>query len=464
MKHKPQLLILIILTCHFELTTSFPYTADKIDKQLQQINTALVNEEAKIERQMLDLVAFINQTNSNLKSQNKSMTKQQQLHISNLCAELENLISLLTDLATLDNYWPYSSLKSCSDANRKVTEIDFDTRQYLDLISKTASNITRLAKENIWVAYYHGLAYTTLVMNYNNGLEMQRRVATVMTSTNGVIIEYWNYIGQLARARGNETIIGTYLNLFKKQFCVCGMDMTANIGSNLSTLEGNVQVIERPLVQLQTEVLTLANSALVNAQAAAASLVGSPAPLLIITVDRTKTFLAHLVTAADYRNITWNSVSVCSDLHIRIGLVWFKYWQYLQTLVACGTNTTWTTFNRAGLNATAVGVKLNDKQVVAVRGLIGDMTRLEVVMRNYTSQLAYSVVKMVRVWIDMRFFGDTYCGCRDINATGAVAEIKTSTTSLMTTTTTSKATTSKNRISIKNNFLCHFLIFFTFFI
>jgi hypothetical protein len=418
MKQKPTLILLVFLTCHQTFVTPQWFSVDKIDRQLQQINRGLVNEEAKIEQQMLDLIAFVNITWTNLKTQNKTMTKQQQLHIANLCAQLENLVLLLTDLATLDNFWPYDNFKACSDANRKVTEIDFDLRQYWELIGKVASNITRLARENTWIAYYHGMAYPTLMFNYENKPEMQQRVATVMRTTNGIIVEYYNYMGQLGRAIVNETVLNTHLNWFKRQYCVCGMNMNGNIGSNLSTLESNVQYIENPLVGLQTEVLTVANSALTNAQAAAASLVGSSSPLLVIQVDRTKTFLSHLVTASDYRNITWNSVSVCSDLHIRIGLVWFKYWQYLQTLVACGTNSTWTAVHRAGLNATAVSGKLNEKQLVAVRGLIGDMKRLEPLMRNYTSQLVYSVVKMVRIWIDIRFFGDTYCGCKEINATG----------------------------------------------
>jgi hypothetical protein len=424
MQNKLLVVFLVLLTVG-NLATSQKYTAPVIDSQLRQINSKLVNEEAKIEQQMLDLVAFINMTQTNMQTQNKTMTKQQQQHMLNLYAELQNLAALLTDLATLDNYWPYSSFKTCSDANRKVTEIDFDIRSYWQLIGKLHGNISRLARENVWVAYYHGMAYPTLVYNYNNGLEMQRRVATVMSSTNGVIVEYYNYMGQLARAIVNETIINTYLNWFKRDYCVCGMDLDANIGSNLSTLEGNIQMVEQPLVELQTAVLAVANDALVKAQAAAASLVGSSSPLLIITVDRTKTFLGGLVTAADYRNITWNSVNVCSDLHIRIGLIWFKYWQYLQTLVACNTNSTWTTVHRAGLNATAVNAKLNDKQLVATRNLVGSMMRLEPLMRNYSSQLVYSVVKMVRIWIDIRFFGDTYCGCKDINATSAV--IKTST-------------------------------------
>jgi hypothetical protein len=419
--------ILAIFSTFIVIATPVPYTASSIDSQLQQINTRLVSEEAKIEQQILDLVAFINMTQSNLQTQNKTMMKQQQQHMMNLQAELQNLALLLTDLATLDNYWPYSSFKTCSDANRKVTEIDFDIRSYWQLIGKLHGNISRLARENVWVAYYHGMAYSTLKINYNNGLEMQRRVATVMSSTNGVIVEYYNYMGQLARAIVNETIINTNLNWFKGDYCVCGVDLDGNIGSNLSTLEGNIQMVEQPLVELQTAVLAVANDALVKAQAAAASLVGSSSPLLVITVDRTKTFLSHLVTASDYRNITWNSVNVCSDLHIRIGLIWFKYWQYLQTLVACNTNSTWTTVHRAGLNATAVNAKLNDRQLAATRTLMTSMMRLEPLMRNYSSQLVYSVVKMVRIWIDIRFFGDTYCGCKAINATTTTADITTST-------------------------------------
>jgi hypothetical protein len=415
MRHKLPL-FLTILT-FVDVATSFYYTAAMIDSKLQQINVGLVNEEAKIEQQMLDLVAFINMTQTNLQTQNKTMTKQQQLGINNLCAELENLALLLTDLATLDNYWPYSSFKTCSDANRKVTEIDFDIRSYWQLIGKLHGNISRLAKENVWVAYYHGLAYMTLVFGYNNGLEMQRRVATVISTTSGMIFEYWNYMGQLTRAIANESIINVHLDFFKRDYCVCGSSVTANIGSNLSTLEGNIQMVENPLVGLQTAVLAMANDALVKAQAAAASLVGSSSPLLIITVDRTKTFLSNLVTAADYRNITWNSVNVCSDLHIRLGFIRFKYWQYLQTLVACNTNSTWTTVHRAGLNATAVNAKLNDKQLAATRNLMTSMMRLEPLMRNYSSQLVYSVVRMVRIWADIRFLGDSYCGCNDIDAT-----------------------------------------------
>jgi hypothetical protein len=227
--------------------------------------------------------------------------------------------------------------------------------------------------------------------------------------------------------------------VYKRKFCDCGKDAATDVGSGSSTLESNVQFVENPLVGLQTAILAVATEGLAHAQAAAAALVGGAAPWLAIYVDRTKTFLGGLVTMSDYHNITWNSVNRCSDLTIRIGFVWFKYNRYVQTLTACNANTSWTFAHQASLNATAVGVVLNDRQSAAVRGLIGSMLRLQPLMRNYSSQLSYSVTKMWKIWVDIKYRGDSYCGCRDKNGTttrgSTTVGLKSS--SVMTTTMTS---------------------------
>jgi hypothetical protein len=411
-----KLKILAIFLLYFAQTATSQYTAKVIDSQLREINTKLQNEEAKIESLMGDLVEFIILLNSSL----ATSSNQNKAQIMNFRGSLTNLVELLNDLKTLDNYWPYANITTCSDANRKVTDIDFDIRQYRELIWKVAQNITQLASHHRWTVYYYGLAFFSLGF----GSEQQRRSATVLTTTNSIIVEYYNYIALLTRSTVNETIINTHLTLFMKKFCDCSSNLPSTSAANLSTFENNVLYIEKPLVELQTTVLSAATDALSKSKAAAASLVGSSSPLLIGAVDRTTAFLANLVTMSDYRNITWNTVYACTDLHLRLGHTWFKYFQYLQTFIACSRNTTWTHAHHYGLNATAVDKKLNNKQLLAVRNLIGSMKTLGPLMNNYTSQLGYSVVKMFRTWADLRIFGDSFCGCRDKNSPASVTTSK----------------------------------------
>ncbi|KAG5668221.1 hypothetical protein PVAND_016169 [Polypedilum vanderplanki] len=409
-----KIFFLFSISAFFSSISSQVYTAQSIDLQLQQIHDGLIAEEANIEKQILNFISYITATVKDLKTQNKTMTQVQQRSMLDLFAILNTYVSLLTDLSTLDNYWPYNNIKSCSDANRKVTEIDFDIRQYWQLIGSVNSNITKLAQQYNWIAYYYTMAFSTLVTCYN-GLQQQQQVVGILTTTSSIFTEYYNYIGQLARAINNETIIGVYLNLYKRQYCICGSNVNSNSGSNLSTLESNIQFIENPLVDLQTAILKIANEALTNSQVVSAALIASSTPLLSNNVDKTKTFLTNLVTMSDYSNITWNAVTACSDLYLRIGFVNYKYYQYLQTLTACNTNMTWTFIHQANLNATAVVYKLTNDQLIKTRNLISSMLKLEPLMQNYSSQLSYSVTKMWKILVDIKVYGDSYCGCRDIS-------------------------------------------------
>ncbi|KAG5667658.1 hypothetical protein PVAND_015631 [Polypedilum vanderplanki] len=458
-------LFFVFFSLNFYLISSISYTASSINQQLQQIHDGLVSEEAKIENQMLNLVTFINITENNLRTQNKSMTKQQQLQINNLYASLDNLASILTDLSTLDNYLSYNNLKSCADVNVKSTEIAFDIKQFYYLINSVNSNITKLAQQYNLVAYYYSIAFSTLITCYDNKLEQQQRVATILTSINSIFVEYYNYNGQLARAISNETIINIYLSTFKRQSCICDVNVNINANSNISSFDDNIQIIENPLIDLQKTILTASNDALNKANTVAAAIIGSSAPLLIINVEKTKTFLNGLVTMSDYVNITWNSVNACSDMYDRIGFVWYKFWQYRQILIACSTNTSWTYAYQTNLNATAVGVKLKDQQLSAVRNLIAAMIKLEQIMESYLLQLSFSVNEMLKIWNNMKIYGDTYCGCRDINgvttkkSTTKIVITKPFTTTSISTTlatnvpTTSGTTSSKSTVATSSTIL-----------
>lgn len=407
-------------------TNCYPYTAKTINDQLSEIKRDLVKQEAKIESMMLNLVDFINVTNVNLATKKKLIMPRQQMFIDNLTISLEFYTKNLTELATLDNYWPYNNISSCKDANRKTTEIDFDLRQFSDMMMRINMNITRLRNSFNWVSLYYSLAYPTLICCYKNGTEQQQRLAAIVSTSQDIIVEFFNHINMLAQATFNETYINYYLTSFKQQLCECGMKLNENTSSKLSLIEKNVEAVEKPLVELQTAVLIAAKDALNQVLIVDKLLNATRLKLLAINVDSTKIFLTNLVTANDYKNITWNAINFCNDLYTRIGFVWFKYYYYIQTLEACNYNKTWTVKYRANLNATLDSSLLDLKQLFETRKLIGAMKILEPLMSNYSSLLTISVVKMEQIWVDSKILGDDQCSCTDVNVKNSFVRNQTS--------------------------------------
>jgi hypothetical protein len=410
--------------------TSADFNASSSDAQLEQINADLIAEESSLENMMLDLASFIDLTNADLKSQNKTTA------ISNLCGSLSNLAKMLTQLATLDNHWPYDHVNTCTDINRKLTSIDFDSRHYTQLVGQVWANLTQLQSQHNWVNYYYAIAFTPLVTSQ----ESQQRMLTILESARGITAELVNYIQLLNKDIANVTAIGSKLRLYKRNFCSCTTSMPKTVAANASTLESNVRYVEEPLVALQSAVLAAASDALVKVKAADAVLVGSAAPIAITRVDQTEAFLTNLVTIADHSGVVWSNSSACSDLIPRVAFLLFKYRQYVNVHWSSSVNTSWANAHLANLNFSVKVYKLNDKQTVAMKALIGSMMTLTPLMKNYTTHLGYSVNRMWNMYVDMKYFGDTWCSCQAGVSTAAGAST-TSGTKLASTSTSAKITT-----------------------
>ncbi|KAG5667109.1 hypothetical protein PVAND_015108 [Polypedilum vanderplanki] len=436
----------ILLMCCHSVTSQ--YSGPIIDAQLTQINSGLMAEETKLSQQIKTLISTINQTNSNLQTQNKTLTTLQQKLITNFYASFQDLANLLTDLSTLKNFWPYTNVTTCADASRKETEIDFNIRYFEMIGAKVWSNLTRLTAQYNWVAYNGFLAYSTIITKFNNGTMVQQQISQTMALTGGLMTEYNKYFMMLTKAVVNESTINVYLSFFRNQICKCPTNFSSAGNTNLTTLTTNVQYVEQPLVSLETAVIAAANAALSNANTAVNTLVdsNSSALWLAINVNRTVTFLTNLVTTNTYYNITWNTVKACSDLSVRTSYVSLKYWQYTQAWFGALANTTATYALQGSLNTTAAFYKLNTSQSTAVAALIGSMKKLEPLMSNYSAQLAYSAGKMMRIYLDMVFLGVTYCSCSDLSTTTTPKTTITTTTKPAITTTT-KPTTTKPAIT-----------------
>jgi hypothetical protein len=426
------------------LATSQAQNAAVIDSKLAQIRADLIAEESKINQLITAIVPYINETAVVLRTQNKTMPAANQQLIFNLCTSLEDLSSILVQLSTLSNYDAYNGSTSCTDVNRRLTDIDFDVRRYGELLWKVAANASRLATQSTALGFYNLAAYWTVIGYYSNGTGIQQRVAKLAASVSGILSEHSNYAVLLWRDICNETLIRTELDAFKRKYCVCGSGVSGS-GAGLSTLESNVAVVEKPLIDMQAAVLAAATDALDKANLAATALTGSTAAWLVIHVNRVKTFLTNLVTIADYPAIAWNSVSSCNDLYIRIGFVRFKLVQYEQALVACNTNLTGTCGHEWNINATSVLYTLTAAQSTAVKNLAGRLWMTERLMRNYSGQLTYSAVKMLRIWIDIQAYGDSYCGCSDTTTTkvsgGASTTVSNAATTVITTVAATVTTT-----------------------
>ncbi|KAG5667115.1 hypothetical protein PVAND_015114 [Polypedilum vanderplanki] len=393
------------------------YTGPVIDAQLSQINSGLIAEELKLSQLMSNVISLISQTTTNLQTQNKTMTALQQQIMTNLYTSLQDLATLLTDLSTLSNYWSYNSILTCDDANQKETEIDFNIRYFKEMGAKVWSNNTKLTVQNNLVSYYAFFAYSTLIYNYNNGATQQQQVAQVISNTTSVILEFNNYYFMLSKAVYNESVINTYLSLFKNQYCKCPSNFSSAGSVNLTTLETNVQTVEQPLVSLEALVISAANAALTNANTAVGTFASNTALWLVTNINRVITFLTNLATTNTYYNITWNSVNACSDLKVRTSFISLKYRQYNQAWFASLSNTTAAYSLHGSLNITAALYKLTSDQSLAIAALIGSLKVLEPLMSNYSAQLSYSAGKMMRIYLDMMLLGDTYCSCTTTSTT-----------------------------------------------
>ncbi|KAG5667126.1 hypothetical protein PVAND_015125 [Polypedilum vanderplanki] len=323
------------------------YTGPIIDAQLSQINSGLMTEETKLSQQIKTLISTINQTNSNLQTQNKTLTTLQQKLITNFYASFQDLSNLLTDLSTLKNFWPYTNVTTCADASRKETEIDFNIRYFEMIGAKVWSNLTRLTAQYNWVAYNGFLAYSTIITKFNNGTMVQQQISQTMALTGGLMAEYNNYYMMLTKAVVNESTINVYLSFFRSQYCKCPTNFSSAGNTNLTTLTTNVQYVEQPLQQFS---FVACNKCQSNCH-----------------------FLTNLVTTNTYYNITWNTVKACSDLSVRTSYVSLKYWQYTQAWFGALANTTATYALQGSLNTTAAFYKLNTSQSTAFAALIGSM-------------------------------------------------------------------------------------------
>ncbi|KAG5667110.1 hypothetical protein PVAND_015109 [Polypedilum vanderplanki] len=163
-----KLFLFFILSLMFSNFVTFQYTGAMIDNQLSQINSVLISEEANLSQQLKNLTAIINQTNLNIQNQNKTMNSTQQQLITNFNPAFQDLSSIVTDLSTLNNFWPYANVTTCDNINQIETAIVFKINFFQSVQEKVWCNLTRLTTQYNWISYNAFFAYSTILNNFNN--------------------------------------------------------------------------------------------------------------------------------------------------------------------------------------------------------------------------------------------------------------------------------------------------------
>ncbi|KAG5668206.1 hypothetical protein PVAND_016155 [Polypedilum vanderplanki] len=393
------------------------YNISVIDEQLQNNHDNLIAKEGKIEGQINDLIPFFNQTLSLLKIFNKTMSQDDYETITDLYYALDNLLNVLNDLSTLDNYLPYNNIQNCSDANRKMSEIEFDMRKYSQLLIKSNLNFTSLSMQHSWVSYRYILAQSIIPV-YFNKIEKQKMIPMIIRTVEGIMSEYSVYTFQINDIMKKEKSIGNDLRNFIQQNCFCGANVNSDIKTNLSMIESIIQNIENSLINCQNSMLNVTNNILDNIDTANDQEIGytPSAPALYNQIYRIEYFVNDFLGISNYLNNTWNIIQNCNDFFIRIGLIWFKYWNYHQILMDCNKNIRYIHSYQVDLNTTSANVKLDKKQKKVMNNFIGNMIKWESMMGNYSSQLNYSVVNTLKILMDIKVVSDTFCECSDINS------------------------------------------------
>ncbi|KAG5683274.1 hypothetical protein PVAND_012564 [Polypedilum vanderplanki] len=403
------LIFIIVCASSSQFVTAQTYNATVYDVQLQDIWNNLILEETKIASMMNNFIAFIQLLNSTLQPLNISQCTQ-------FLGSFDYLVQTLTNLSTLANYGPYSAISTCSDVNQKITDIEFSIRIYREIIANIYTNITILSNRNFYTILYYSQCWYYLKYGSVN----QQKAATVLSTTSGLITEYYNYINLLSRDITNETIIAANLKVYKKNYCVCNANMTTTAAANTSSLEYNLQYIEAPLISLQNAIYNASVNALALAQTAQQLLFGCISPGLTNYVSYAIDLLNGLVTIGDDYNSSYTgNITACSSLKLRVSLLNYKQKQYFNIYAASARNFSLAYAYQVGMNATILN-QLSIPQYNATQALIESMITLEGYMKNYTTMVYYAYVKAISISGDIQFYGDTYCGCQSTTTTAAL--------------------------------------------
>lgn len=136
---------------------------------------------------------------------------------------LQDLLSQLQNLATIDSHVHYNNNITCDSINDSISSINFNIFKLQKNYFAAFSNRSLLYSQNYKVYYWW----------LSNSIESEsdQIIYQIITHVNDIIDEFYNYGWLIWRSIAMQTSIVGSLNLYKKKNCECQME-----AGNSSTL------------------------------------------------------------------------------------------------------------------------------------------------------------------------------------------------------------------------------------
>lgn len=388
---------------------------DTMDRQLSTLNSNNKNKELRVIAMVKTQLSALNTAMSGTSS------------IAKLQSAINDTITLYNKLSTIDNFGAYENISTCNDINIRITTLEMEIRRYatLQVNYNLNASYVQTCVNYMTVYFAANRASVSSTLNFQSVIDAGNSLVRYMISC----------IETLALSASTYAQIRANLITYKSSYCICQSTITDVAKSTVSTLESNIAKVEAPLVACQRVLIAIAKDAQTKVTTANSAVTNASLKDLFAKL---LSLFTKIQTLNDYSNGTTTTLTSCTDLTARVGLVQGKIYTYARTIGEASTSYSLTYTYAVAVNATvrALNSTFSTTQREALlAAAVSTGALCDTYSKTYIPSNDYAIRRARVILAEIRRAGDEYCGCSNASDTG--------TTTTEATTTEAEETTSE---------------------